>query len=199
MLPSLPGQPPLLAFFLPVGCEPVMLSCTLRRMASKRARSVTTRETVSAPIRVKAATSARLLASSSVPAANPPASASTSFKNPAVAAGPREANSPTVKSQSQVAAWLRGASAGLREDSLQPTNTNPVPRSCSRALARATPRMWPHVKALLTVAYTNPACQRADSERAQRRLYSAFSKPHFLGSGMVTRLRCRRRLADRCP
>jgi len=55
-------------------------------MASERAWSVTTRETVSAPIRVKAATIARLLASSGVPSSNPPARASTSFKNPAVAA-----------------------------------------------------------------------------------------------------------------
>ena len=54
--PILSGQPPLLAFFPPVVCEPVMLSCALRRMASERAWSVTTRETVSAPIRVKAAT-----------------------------------------------------------------------------------------------------------------------------------------------
>src|SRR5215470_5192954 len=82
----LPGQPLLLAFFPPVVCEPVMLSSALRRMASERAWSVTTRETVSAPIRVKAATIARLLASSGVPSANPPARAPTSFKNPAVAA-----------------------------------------------------------------------------------------------------------------
>src|SRR5262249_2387698 len=81
----LPGQPLLLAFFPPF-CELVMLSSALRRMASERAWSVTTRETVSAPIRVKAATIARLLASSGVPSANPPARASTSFKNPAVAA-----------------------------------------------------------------------------------------------------------------
>src|SRR5215475_8820107 len=82
----LPGQPLLLAFFPPVVCEPVMLSSALRRMASERAWSVTTRETVSAPIRVKAATIARLLDSSGVPSSNPPARASTSFKNPAVAA-----------------------------------------------------------------------------------------------------------------
>src|SRR5262249_11804733 len=50
----LPGQPLLLAFFRPVVCKPVMLSSALRRMASERAWSVTTRETVSAPIRVKA-------------------------------------------------------------------------------------------------------------------------------------------------
>ena len=54
-----PGQPLLLAFFPPVVCELVMLSSALRRMASERAWSVTTRETVSAPIRVNAATSAR--------------------------------------------------------------------------------------------------------------------------------------------
>src|SRR5262245_39008264 len=82
----LPGQPLVLAFFRPVVCEPVMLSSALRRMASERAWSVTTRETVSAPIRVNAATSARLLASSGVPSSTPPARASTSFKNPAVAA-----------------------------------------------------------------------------------------------------------------
>src|SRR5208282_750067 len=75
-----------LAFFRPVVYEPVMLSSALRRMASERAWSVTTRETVSAPIRVNAATIARLLASSGVPSARPPARASTSFKNPAVAA-----------------------------------------------------------------------------------------------------------------
>src|SRR6516162_4910002 len=50
----LPGQPLLLAFFPPVVCERVMLSSALRRMASERAWSVTTRETVSAPIRVNA-------------------------------------------------------------------------------------------------------------------------------------------------
>src|SRR5262249_23416005 len=82
----LSGQPFVLAFFRPVVCEPVMLFSALRRMASERARSVTTRETVSAPIRVNAATIARLLASSGVPSSNPPARASTSFKNPAVAA-----------------------------------------------------------------------------------------------------------------
>src|SRR5262249_21756944 len=69
----LPGQPLVLAFFPPVVCDPVMLSSALRRMASERAWSVTTRETVSAPIRVNAATSARLLASSGVPSSNPPA------------------------------------------------------------------------------------------------------------------------------
>src|SRR5215468_11529293 len=82
----LPGQPLLLAFFPPVVSDPVMLSSALRRMASERAWSVTTRDTVSAPIRVKPATIARLLASSGVPPSNPPARASTSFKNPAVAA-----------------------------------------------------------------------------------------------------------------
>src|SRR5262249_22601952 len=65
--PILPGQPLVLAFFRPADCEPVMLSSALRRMASERAWSVTIRETVSAPIRVKAATIARLLASSGVP------------------------------------------------------------------------------------------------------------------------------------
>src|SRR5439155_14290309 len=59
------------AFFRPVVYEPVMLSSALRRMASERAWSVTTRETVSAPIRVKAATIAPLLASSGVPSSNP--------------------------------------------------------------------------------------------------------------------------------
>src|SRR5215471_5896365 len=82
----LPGQPLVLDFFRPVVCEPVMLSSALRRMESERALSVTTRETVSAPIRVNAATVARLLTSSGVPSSNPPARASTSFKNPAVAA-----------------------------------------------------------------------------------------------------------------
>src|SRR5262249_46543070 len=61
--PILLGQPLLLAFFPPVVCEPVMLPSAFRRMASERAWSVTTRETVSAPIRVNAATIARLLAS----------------------------------------------------------------------------------------------------------------------------------------
>src|SRR5262249_46242412 len=88
----LPGQPPLLAFFPPVVCEPVMLSWAPRRMAFERARSVTTRETVSAPIRVKAATIARLLASAGVPSANPPARASTSFMNPPVAPAPASAS-----------------------------------------------------------------------------------------------------------
>jgi hypothetical protein len=82
----LPGQPLVLAFFRPVVYEPVMLSSALRRMAFERARSVTTREIVSAPIMVNAATIARLLASSGVPSSNPPTRASTSFKNPAVAA-----------------------------------------------------------------------------------------------------------------
>src|SRR5262245_66325943 len=48
----LPGQPLLLAFFRPVVCELVMLSSALRRMASERAWSVTTSETVSAAITV---------------------------------------------------------------------------------------------------------------------------------------------------
>src|SRR6516165_3043323 len=38
--PILPGQPLVLAFFPPVVCEPVMLSCALPRMAFERARSV---------------------------------------------------------------------------------------------------------------------------------------------------------------
>src|SRR5260370_11335846 len=86
LLLVLSGQPLVLAFFRPDVCEPVMLSSALRRMASERAWSVTTRATVSAPIMVNAATIARLLASSGVPSANPPARASTNFKNPAVAA-----------------------------------------------------------------------------------------------------------------
>src|SRR5262249_28410960 len=81
-----PGQPLLLAFFRPVVCEPVMLSSALRRMAFERARSVTTREIVSAPIMVNAATMARLLASFGVPSPSPPTRASTRFRNPAVAA-----------------------------------------------------------------------------------------------------------------
>src|SRR5262249_50084208 len=82
----LPCQPLLLAFSPPVVCEPVMLSSALQRMASERAWSVTTLETVGARIRVKAAPIARLRPSSGVPSSNPPARASTSFKNPAVAA-----------------------------------------------------------------------------------------------------------------
>jgi hypothetical protein len=50
------AQPLLFGFFPPVVCEPVMLSSALRRMAFERAWSVTTRETVIAPIRVNAAT-----------------------------------------------------------------------------------------------------------------------------------------------
>src|SRR5262249_18503533 len=38
--PRLSGQPLHLAFFRPVVCEPVMLSCALRRMVSERAWSV---------------------------------------------------------------------------------------------------------------------------------------------------------------
>src|SRR5262249_13617593 len=82
----LSDQPLVFAFFRPVVCEPVMLSSALRRIASERAWSVTTRATVSAPIMVNAATISRLLASSGLPSSNPPARASTSFKNPAVAA-----------------------------------------------------------------------------------------------------------------
>jgi hypothetical protein len=62
---------------------------------------------------------------------------------------PRERLSRTVKSRSQAPTWLRGA---LR-CACGPAATLPQragPRSACRALARATPRLWPHVKPLLT-------------------------------------------------
>src|SRR5262249_42263137 len=77
---SLLGQPPLWAFFRPFIGEPVLLSPAFRRRAPERAWPVTPREPATAPIRVKAATIARRLASSGVPSAKPPARASTSFK-----------------------------------------------------------------------------------------------------------------------
>src|SRR5882724_1790682 len=62
---------------------------------------------------------------------------------------PREVLSLTVKSRSQALTWLRGA---FRCFARPPwTISHPaVPRLSRRALDRATPRLWPHAKPLLT-------------------------------------------------